>query len=64
MATTCSCSILVDPRSLKHMVFSLLPVQLTFVDFLEALARLAAVMPLPTDEEMKKFNVRQHVRGC
>lgn len=32
--------------------------QLTFVDFLEALAWLAGLVPMPSDEDMKMANVR------
>lgn len=33
-------------------------VQLTFVDFLEALARLAVMIPIPSDEALHRLNVR------
>lgn len=31
--------------------------QLTYVDFLEALARLACVIPIPSDNDMKEVEV-------
>lgn len=33
--------------------------QLTFVDFLEALTRLAIAIPMPSDEDMRDFQVFQ-----
>lgn len=37
--------------------------QLTFVDFLEALTRLAIAIPIPSDEDMREVKVLLR-RGC
>lgn len=35
--------------------------QLTFVDFLESLVRLANAIPIPSDEDMREVKVKQNL---
>lgn len=37
--------------------------QLTFVDFLEALTRLAIAIPIPSDEDMREVKVMHHAQS-
>lgn len=48
------------PRSSHGIIQRMLPAsvpQLTFVDFLEALTRLAIAIPIPSDEDMREVKV-------
>lgn len=53
----------IPPVTLKLTTQRTLPAsvrQLTFVDFLEALTRLAIAIPIPSDEDMREVKVPLH----